>query len=279
MVFTTTDLSPRIGTRIDTDLDTLLSGTHAAEIRELAERRGVLVIRGVAMDDEQQLEFTRTLGPMFNAGSGDIYKVTFDKRENPILWQYNYGNFSWHIDRTDTDVPPFMSILNAKRLAPAGGETEFANTYAAYEDLPDEDKRLIGGLKVIHKVAASFQETVPNPTPEQQSAWAGYPDKVHPLVWQHRSGRRSLITSTSAVEIVDMDAAEGKALLNRMMAWATRPECVYVHQWQLSDLVMCDNTGTMHRVRPYDLGAGRLLHRTTIHGDEPFDVSHTMADA
>lgn len=279
MPFSTTDLSPRIGTRIDTDLDTLLAGTHATEIRELAELRGVLVIRGVEMDDEQQLKFSRTLGPMFNAGSGDIYKVTFDKRENPTLWQYNYGNFSWHIDRTDTDVPPFMSILNAKRLAHAGGETEFANTYAAYEDLPDADKRLIGGLKVIHKVAASFQEAVPDPTPEQLSAWADYPDKVHPLVWQHRSGRRSLITSTSAEEIVGMDTIEGKALLNRMMAWATRPEYVYVHRWQLGDLVMWDNTGTMHRVRPYDLDAGRLLHRTTIHGDEPFDLSHTLAVA
>lgn len=279
MPFATTDLSTRIGTRIETDLDTLLAGTHAAEIRELAETRGVLVIRGVAMDDAQQLAFTRTLGPLFNAGSGDIYKVTFDRRENPSLWQYNYGNFSWHIDRTDTDVPPFMSILNAKRLAPEGGETEFANTYAAYEDLPEEDKRAIDGLKAVHKVGASFRETVPDPTPEQLAAWDSYPDKVHPLVWQHRSGRKSLITSTSAVEILGMAPDEGRALLDRMMAWATQPEYVYVHEWQLGDIVMWDNTGTMHRVRPYDLEAGRLLHRTTIHGDEPFDMTRALADA
>ena len=279
MVFTTSDLTPRIGTRIEADLDTLLSGKHANDIRELAETRGVLLIRGVAMDDEQQLAFTRTLGPVFNAGSGDVYKVTFDRRENPTLWQYNYGNFSWHIDRTDTDVPPFMSILNAKRLTREGGQTEFANTYAAYEDLPEEDKRLIEGLGVVHKVAYSFRESVPDPSKEQRAAWAAYPDKVHPLVWRHRSGRKSLITSTSGAHVVGMDEAEGAALLARMMAWATRPEYVYVHEWQLGDIVMWDNTGTMHKVRPYDLDAGRLLHRTTVSGDEPFDPSRQLADA
>jgi alpha-ketoglutarate-dependent taurine dioxygenase len=279
MTFTTTELKPRIGTRIETDLDTLLSGRHSAELRELAETRGVLVIRGVAMDDEQQLAFTRTLGPVFNAGSGDVYKVTFDKRENPSLWEYNYGNFSWHIDRTDTDVPPFASILNAKRLTAEGGQTEFANTYAAYEDLPEDDKRRIEDLKAVHKVEASFRETVPNPTADQVARWRAYADKVHPLVWRHRSGRKSLITSTSATHILGMDEAEGAALLARMMAWATRPEYVYVHEWQLGDIVMWDNTGTMHRVRPYDLSAGRLLHRTTVLGDEPFDPARELADA
>jgi alpha-ketoglutarate-dependent taurine dioxygenase len=279
MTFTTTDLEPRIGTRIDTDLDTLLSGRHAADLRELAETRGVLLIRGIAMDSDQQLAFTRTLGPVFNAGSGDVYKVTFDRRENPDLWEYNYGNFSWHIDRTDTDVPPFASILNAKRLTAEGGQTEFANTYAAYEDLPAEDKRLIEGLNVVHKVESSFRETLPNPTDDQLARWRAYADKVHPLVWEHRSGRKSLITSTSATHVVGMDEAESAALLARMMAWATRPEYVYIHEWRLGDVVLWDNTGTMHRVRPYDLNAGRLLHRTTVLGDEPFDSARQLERA
>jgi alpha-ketoglutarate-dependent taurine dioxygenase len=272
-----TDLKPRIGAMIESDLDTLLSGNHAAELRELAETRGVLLIRGVAMDDEQQLAFTRTLGPVFNAGSGDVYKVTFDKRESPTLWEYNYGNFSWHIDRTDTDVPPFASILNAKRLPPDGGDTEFANTYAAYEDLPEDDKRLIEDLKVVHKLEASFKESFPNPTDEQLAKWRAHADKVHPLVWRHRSGRKSLITSTSGAQIVGMDETEGAALLDRLMAWATQPQYVYRHEWQLGDIVMWDNTGTMHRVQPYDLNAGRLLHRTTVVGDEPFASTRELA--
>ena len=268
----TTELTPRIGTLIEADLPTLLGGDHARTLRELAETRGVLVIRGAVMDDEQQLAFTRTLGPVFDAGGGEVYKVTFDKRESPDLWEYNYGNFSWHIDRTDTDLPPFASILNAKRLAPAGGETEFANTYAAYEDLSDADKRLIEGLRVVHKVEASYRESLPHPTESQLATWRRHPDKVHPLVWNHRSGRKSLVTSTSGTHVVGMDEVEGAALLARLMAHATQPQYVYVHEWRVGDIVMWDNTGTMHRVRSYDLAAGRLLHRTTVLGDEPFDA-------
>lgn len=269
--FKTTKLKPRIGSAIETDIDTLLSGAVAAEIRALLEQRGVLLIRGIALNDEQQLAFTRSLGRIGDGDVGAIYKVTFDKQENPTHADYNYGNFSWHIDRTDTDLPPFASILTAKRLATSGGETEFANTYAAYEDLPEADKRLIDGLKVVHKVESSYRESIPNPTQEQLATWRRHADKVHPLVWRHRSGRRSLITSTSGTEILDMPPREGAALLSRLMAWASRPEYVYVHEWRLGDLVMWDNTGTMHRARRYDTNCGRLMHRTVVLGDEPFD--------
>ena len=271
MTLRTTDLTPRIGTRIDADVDTLVSGVAAAEIRALLEQRGVIVFRGLDIDDEKQLAFTRTLGPTGDADIGQIYKVTFDKRENPTHADYNYGNFSWHIDRTDTDVPPFASILTAKRLTPSGGETEFANTYAAYADLPEADKRMIEGLKVLHKVEASYREAVPNPTDEQLATWRAHADKIHPLVWHHRSGRKSLITSTSGAEVIGMSREDGDALLERLMAWASRPEYVYVHEWQLGDTVMWNNTGTMHRARRYDIHAGRLMHRTTVLGDEPFD--------
>jgi alpha-ketoglutarate-dependent taurine dioxygenase len=143
MALSTTDLSPRIGTQIHTDLETLVSGRHAAEIRQLAEQRGVLLFRGIEMNDEQQLAFTRTLGPVQGDKSGDVYKVSFDPVESPEFYFYTPGNFSWHIDRTDSDVPPFCTILNSKRLALEGGETEFANTYAAWEDLPEADKALV----------------------------------------------------------------------------------------------------------------------------------------
>jgi alpha-ketoglutarate-dependent taurine dioxygenase len=266
-----TDLKPRIGAQVEIDRDALVGGALAEEIRALLEARGVLLIRGVELDDEQQLAFTRSLGRIGDGDAGTIYKVTFDKRENPTHADYNYGNFSWHIDRTDTDTPPFASILTAKRLATSGGETEFANTYAAYEDLPEADKRLIEDLRVVHKVESSYRESVPHPTEAQLATWRAHPDKVHPLVWRHRSGRRSLITSMSGTEVVGMPRDEGSALLSRLMAWATQPQYVYVHTWRLGDIVLWDNTGTMHRARRYDTSCGRLMHRTTVLGDEPFD--------
>jgi alpha-ketoglutarate-dependent taurine dioxygenase len=270
MPLNVTDLKPRIGSRIETDLATLLSGAAADEIRRLLEARGVLLIRGLDLTDEQQLAFTRTLGRVGDADAGTIYKVTFDPLESPLA-HYNYGNFSWHIDRTDTDTPPFATILTAKRLAPSGGETEFANTYAAYDDLPEDDKQLIEPLRVLHKLESSYRESVPDPTAEQLATWRAHADKVHPLVWRHRSGRRSLITSMSGTEVLGMPKDEGAALLARMMAWATRPDYVYLHDWRLGDIVLWNNTGAMHRARRYDTSCGRLMHRTVVLGDEPFD--------
>lgn len=276
MALRTHNLTPTIGTMVQTDIATLVSGAVSAELIELVQARGVLLIRGLAMDDAQQLAFTRTLGPVLDEKSGEVYKVTWDAAESPQLYFYTAGNFFWHIDRTDSDVPPFITMLNAKRLSDVGGETEFANTYAAYEALSEADKALIENLKVVHKVEASFR-FVPDLSEEQRAAFRAHAPKVHPLVWRHRNGRKSLITSTSGIEIVGMDPAEGEALLQRMMDWATQPRFVYVHRWQLGDIVMWDNTGTMHKARPYAQDSGRLLHRTTVIGDEPFDPVRALA--
>ncbi|MFI4979796.1 MAG: TauD/TfdA dioxygenase family protein [Nevskiales bacterium] len=279
MPLKTTDLTPSIGTRIDTDVATLVSGTASAEIAELVQKRGVVLIRGLRMDDEQQLAFTNTLGPLLSEKSGEVYKVTYDPRHSPQLYFYTPGNFFWHIDRTDSDIPPFITILNAKQLpADGGGDTEFANTYAAYEALPEADKRLIERLRVIHRVADSFR-FVPNLSDEQIAAFAAHDPKNHPLVWRHHNGRRSLILSTSGKELEGMGKTEGEALLDRLMAFATQPQFVYRHQWQLGDVVMWDNTGTMHRAMPYAEDSGRLLHRTTVLGEEPFDTERHLVAA
>ncbi len=275
MALKTTDLTSNIGTLVETDTATLVSGAVSAEICALIQQRGVLVLRGCPMDDAQQLQFTRTLGPVLDEKSGEVYKVTYDPRESPDLWFYTPGNFFWHIDRTDSLVPPFLTMLNAKRLPDIGGDTEFANTYAAYEALPDSDKALIDRLKVVHKVEASFR-FVPDLSDQQRAAFRAHEPKVHPLVWRHRDGRKSLITSTSGIEIVGMRQAESEALLQRMMDWATQPQFVYVHKWQLGDVVMWDNTGTMHKAQPYAKDSGRLLHRTTVIGDEPFDAGREL---
>ncbi len=276
MALKTIDLTPCIGSMVETDVATLVSGAASAEICELVQSRGVLVIRGLDMDDETQLAFTRTLGPVLDEKSGEVYKVTYDPRESPQLYFYTPGNFFWHIDRTDSQMPPFISMLNARRLSDTGGDTSFANTYAAYEELPEADKALIEDLQVVHKVEASYR-FVPNLSDEQIAAFRAHEPKVHPLVWRHRNGRKSLITSTSGIEVIGMAAAEAEALLQRMIDWATQPQFVYRHRWQLGDIVMWDNTGTMHKAEPYGEESGRLLHRTTVLGDEPFDPERTLA--
>ena len=266
-----TNLSPRVGSLVETDLPALLNGRHAADLRELLEERSVVAIRGIEIDDEQQIAFARTLGEVESSVVGEIYKVTFDKKENPVGAAINRATFFWHIDRTDLDVPTYASILSVKVLTPTGGETEFVNTYAAYDDLPDGEKELLDDMQVHHCMETAFLEAFPNPSEKQLAAWQHMPKKIHPLVWHHRSGRKSLILSNSATAVVGMDEKESRELLSRLLAWATQPQFVYTHEWAINDLVMWNNTGAMHRVREYDPEYGRRLHRTTLIGDEPFD--------
>ena len=103
--FIHTDLAPRVGSLVETDLATLLRGTHTAELRELLEQRSVVAIRGIEIEDAEQVAVARTLGEVESSVVGEIYKVTFDKKDNPVGASINRTTFFWHIDRTDLDVP------------------------------------------------------------------------------------------------------------------------------------------------------------------------------
>jgi alpha-ketoglutarate-dependent taurine dioxygenase len=273
VVLASRPLTPRIGAELEVDAQALLSGADAAEIRALLEQRGVLIARGLGVADPQLLAIAQTLGEVrlgsvAKEGVDGIKAVTFERSANPVTAEYFKGTFYWHMDGTYDDVPPLAALLAPRVLAPAGGETEFTNTYAAYDDLPEADKARFDGLKVEHTMAAAHRIYNDAPTPEQLAHWAKFPARIHPLVWRHRSGRRSLLLSSSVTRVVGMEEAESRALLDRLMQWATRPEYVYRHEWRMGDLLIWDNTGTMHRARPFDLACGRRLHRVTIEGEE-----------
>ena len=267
MTFTTRDLSPRIGTEINSDAETLLSGSHAREIRALLEQRGVLVFPRINLGDDQQLEFAKTLGGVIEQGEKGIFKVTWDPREN-VMADYLKGTVSWHIDGFQDDVPTLASMLSARKISDVGGQTEFANTYAAYEDLPEERKAELEQVRVLHSIKASQRDAYRNPTEEQLADWETFPKKTHPLVWTHQSGRKSLVLGASTQDVVGMDLDAGHKLLDELLDWATQPKFVYRHEWTVGDLVIWDNTGCMHRVIAYPTDSGRMMHRTTLVGEE-----------
>ncbi len=268
MTLITKDLAPRIGTQVMTDAQTLVSGKVSAEIRTLLHQRGVVLFRDIHLTDEQQVEFARTLGEIDQG----IYKVTFDRKENPQHAGILNPTHSWHIDRVDCDVPTLGSILSPRVLSPIGGQTEFASTYAAYEDLPQDEREFLDTLRIIHTIEASFRE-VQNPTEEEIEFWRRFQPKAQPMVWRHRSGRKSLAIGISACKVVGMDDEAGAALLDRLMKWSTQPQYVYRHEWRMGDMLMWDNTGTMHRVLSFDHSCGRRLHRTTLKGVESLSLA------
>jgi len=267
----TRDLKPRIGTKVLVDKATLLSGEHAGTLSDLLERRGVLVFPQIAFTDDEQITFTETLGAFAGERTGEkLYSVTLDTNVNSSA-DYLKGSLYWHIDGTMNDVPIRASLLSSKVLpSDGGGDTEFCNTYAAYDDLSDDDKAELEGLRVMHSAWNTLFYFDPEPTIDHLTRMMRIGDKELPLVWTHQSGRKSLVLGCTARHVVDMDYRKSAELLVRLRDWATRPEFVYRHQWSVGDLVMWDNTGTMHRAMPYNPDSGRLLTRTKLEGEEPF---------
>ena len=267
----TRDLAPRIATEIRADKQDLLSGVHAGTLRELLERRGVLVFPQIHFTDEEHVAFTETLGTLATERRGEqVYNVTLDTSVNKQA-DYLKGSLYWHIDGTMNEVPIFASLLSSKVLPQdGGGDTEFCNTYAAYEDLSEADKQQLGPLRVMHSTWNTLLYYDPEPDITTLRQMMAIGERELPLVWTHRSGRKSLILGCTASHIVDTDLKTSTETLVRLRDWATRPEFVYRHKWSVGDLVMWDNTGTMHRARPYDPDSGRMLTRTKLAGEEPF---------
>ena len=276
------DLTPRVGSEFRIDRDVLLSGAQAQDIRDLLVQRGVIIARGLHLTDDEQRALARTLGDLRlgtvkQEGEEGLMKVTFDKKVNPEYAQFFFGSQLWHMDGTYEEVPPFATLLTPRVLSETGGQTEFCNTYAAYEDLSEADKALVDGLKVINTMQAALFPGKPDCTVEEFALWSSYPNRAHPLVWHHKSGRKSLVLSTSGSYIVGMHPAESRDLLTRLMAHTAQPQYLYRHSWQMGDLLIWDNTGTMHRVLPFPEDSGRQLHRFTLNGEEA--VSGTAAAA
>ena len=256
----------------------LLDDETVVAVRAALENRSVLVFPRLNLSDAEQVAFTDKLGkrgsytqkaPGNDVSGKDVYTVTLDKKINSQP-EYVLGTFFWHIDGVTIDQPlPKATLLTARKLSPTGGQTEFASTYAAYEHLADKEKGAIEDLRVLHKMETSMQPVFETLSPQDLARWrAMSSEMIHPLVWQHSSGRKSLVIGTHADRVVDQPIAHGRSLLVRLQEWAAQPAFSYRHEWHEGDMVMWDNCGVMHRVVPYDENSGRRMHRTTILGEE-----------
>jgi alpha-ketoglutarate-dependent taurine dioxygenase len=268
-------IKPLIGGVVRVDKADLCKPEVVEAVRSALEDRGVLVFPQLAATDQEQLALTDALGERVNftrrvpgSDATDVYKVTLDKKINREP-DYVLGTFFWHVDGVTLDMAlPKATLLSARQLSKTGGSTEFANLFAAYDRLPEDEKREIEGLRVIHTLEASIRPVYGHPPQERLDRWRGMAQPMeHPLVWTHADGRKSLLLGTHADGIVGMPGAHGRALLWRLQQWAGQPEFVYRHSWNVGDLVIWNNEGLMHRVLPYTDG-GRVMHRTSIGGHE-----------
>jgi alpha-ketoglutarate-dependent taurine dioxygenase len=267
-MFESIDLSPRVGSEIRISREDLVNGTYAKEIEKLLVERSALVFRELFLTDEEQLAFAQTIGEVVPLGDEGVSKISLDPAVSSTA-DYTRGAFFWHIDGANDTVPAKATMLTAKTLSDEGGDTLISNTYAAYADLPDEEKKALEGVKVRHALEATQKLVHPQPTAAELARWRTRPSQSHPLVWHHQHGAASLLIGATCFYVEDMSIEDGNMLLCRLQDWATQDQYVYRHKWKVGDFLLWDNTGTMHRADSYALDSKRLMHRTTLHGDEP----------
>jgi len=280
MPITTNAITPTVGLEIiGMTADQLVDPQTAAEAQRALDEHGVVVYREVNISDEQLLAFSLLLGKLVVQPTGEhhypeIQTITLDPaKTNALLASYRQGNFHWHIDGAIDEYPQKATLLTARAVDPAGGDTEFANTYAAYTALTDDERAEIADLQVVHSFAHAQALANQDATEDQRRSWDRVPARVHPLVWTRSNGRQSLLLGATAAEIVDWPAAKGRALLERLLDWSTQPQFTLRHKWRKGDLVMWDNTGMLHRALPFEPTSVRLMHRTTLVGEEPVAAS------
>jgi alpha-ketoglutarate-dependent taurine dioxygenase len=274
MTVASTKITPEIGLEV-TGLTgpELVDPERAAECQAALDEHGVVVYRDLHIGDDDLLAFTQMLGTVVIPKMGGLPDhpgvdvISLDPAESELA-KYRRSTIFWHLDGTTDELPQKATLLTALVIADEGGDTEFAHTYAAYDALPVDEKARLEGLRVEHSLAAAQLMFTPNPTEKQRAAWDQVPASVHPLVWKRQDGRRSLLIGSTAGRIMDLPEDESRALLDRLLEWVTQPRFVLRHQWHPGDLVVWDNTGLLHRAIPYDPMSRRLLHRTTLVGEE-----------
>ncbi len=270
-------IKEHIGAIVEVDRSRLGEPEVGRQCLDLLEKHGVLVFPKIGITDEEQLAFTDSLGGRLDfsknvdggkGGTPDVYRVTLRPDINRQQ-EYIKGTYFWHMDGlTVPEQPPRATLLSSRARAAKGGDTHFCNTYAGYSSLSDEVKDEIDGLRVVHSLVPYLTSIIEEPTEDELDRWGRNPVNEYTMVWNHKSGRKSLVIGSTAHHVTGMDLASGRALLARLLEWTAQPDFTYIHKWQDGDLVIWDNYGTLHRVTPYSVDSGRLMHRTTIVGTE-----------
>ena len=201
-------------------------------------------------------------------------------RREPDEKAVNFGA-QWHSDWSFQACPPAATILHSKVTPPVGGDTRFADTSRAFDDLTPAFQDLLCGLTAIHSAGMPYGRNglFANETEERSMkiVVSEEADKTfpHPLVRVHPvTGRRALYVSpVYTVGIGGMTRGESAAILGFLYQHMVRDEYVYRHRWRPNMLTLWDNRCTIHNADGGYDGHLRVMHRTTVAGEAPIPAS------
>ena len=277
------------------DLRAPLDAGATAAIHAAMDRYAVLLFHDQPLPDDEQIAFTKALGKIELNTANNVTRLdqrrlgiemsdisNLDQQGNLLARDdrrraFNLGNQLWHSDSSFKAVSAKYSLLSARIVPSAGGNTEFADMRAAYDTLDPETKAAIEDLITEHSLLFSRgQLGFTDFTAEERVKFA--PVRHHLVRTNPATGRRSLFLSSHIGGIVGWPMPEALAFVRDLAEHATQRQFVHAHTWRQHDLVMWDNRQTMHRARRYrDTGEVRDLRRTTLEGDGPTTLQMAVA--
>ncbi len=252
-------------------------------IEDALAEYGVLVFRGQRLDDDAQQAFIEGFGPPVVATLKEIRSNhphfldigTVDADGNPVeessaRGMYMKANLLWHTDGSQSQPPIRLTALHARTLPSVPPPTEYADMRAAWNALPEDRRAGLDGLTIEHNVFWSREQIGMRLEDFSEETRAERGPVQHPLVRRHRrTGQASLYLASHASHVVGRPVPEGRALLRELIEFATQPRFVYAHAWEPDDLVMWDDSWTMHRATPYTGPEPRALRWCGVREVEP----------
>lgn len=275
----------------DVDLTQPLRDDDFAAIEQAFWKYSVLVFPNQDITPQQQLDFAARFGPIenertldpkatpsrFPGAFSDISNLTAEGKiwgETSRQRMYKAGNKLWHTDSSFKYLPSLTSLLHSTTVVPIGGFTEFADERAAYDALPQAMQDRLEGLVVEHWIVHSRRRTGFDEFNEDERK--RLPPVPQMLVREiPQTGRKSLFLASHAGRIYGIPEAEGRKLIDELVAHCVQRQFVYTHRWRPYELVMWDNRCTMHRGTDYDdMRWIRDMRRVTVS-----DVANTCEAA
>ena len=271
-----------LGAQLDgLDLSKPLEPDYAAAIQDALDRQLVVVARNQHLSDPELIAFSRNFGDLdppgpnpygepFNKAYPEINVISNVVENGRPIGGLGAGEAAWHADMTYIEIPPKAAILHALEIpSNGGGNTYFADMYAAYATLPDALKVAAEGRVAVHDAsrnsAGILRKGYKDVTDVRESIGAH-----HPLVRTDvKTGRRALFLGRRRNSyVIGLEVPESEALLDQLWAHATQPQFTMCHVWQVGDVLMWNNLSVLHRRDPFDAHARRIMHRTQIKGVE-----------
>ena len=266
-------LSPALGAEIlGIDLRDPIDDALKQKLLDAWHQHLVLLLRNQTLDEDAQVRFAETFGTLAKTTSGRAFSVKHPsvmlvsniREDGKPIGALPDGEMHFHTDQCHQATPAKATMLYAIEIPRTGGNTLFANAYAAYETLPEDIRQRIAGRRALNAYTSDTMLRSANYDDAKSSCW-------HPVVRTHpATGRKALyVNRLMTREIEGLPREESDALLQKLFDHQEQPRFVYEHVWRVGDIVMWDNRCTLHARSDFSAGERRLLRRVTILGEKP----------